>query len=101
MTLDLTCHGRATSPVSSTTAAAVSSQDVSMPRMRIRSDAERLSSGCRGQRFDVRWPEDPALRDDAGNQMVRGDIERWIPHRGALRRQLGASKMRHFLGLPL
>jgi hypothetical protein len=35
MTFDATDHGRAASPVSSTTAADVSSHEVSMPRMRM------------------------------------------------------------------
>src|SRR5438874_5756311 len=95
--LDRTCHGFAASPVSSTTAAEVSSQDVSMPRISIRTTALAERHGFREgalQRLDVGRPEDAALRDNPGDEPVRCDVERGIPDERAAGRQLRAADAR-------
>src|SRR5438552_1574172 len=106
MTFERVAHGCAASPVSSTTAAEVSSQEVSIPRMRMitvlqdckiaglpRGKGEGSSTFisailqfCNSsifkgalQRLDIRRPVNPALGDDAGDELMRGDVERRIP----------------------
>src|SRR5262245_63804063 len=69
MMLERIAHGFAASPVSSTTAADVSSQDVSMPRI-FKSSFQRL---------DIWRPENAALGDDARDELMRCDVERRIP----------------------
>src|SRR6266446_5281408 len=156
ITFERIAHGRTASPVSATTAAAVSSQDVSIPRMSICSsatrslvpsrylakysrradDSSRVEKGLamlsmlgrdrrdrkwkrhegerrshagrewdhqprslratrsgkrRGcfksglQRLRVRRAEDPALGDDAGDELMRRHVERRVPDFGACR----------------
>src|SRR5262245_29814326 len=93
MMLDRIAHGRAASPVSSTTAVEVSSQDV------------LISSICMveglPQRLCVRRPEDAALRDDAGNVLIGRHIERRVPHERALGRKLRATDMRDLASISL
>ena len=102
-TFERIAQGFAASPVSSTTAADVSSQEVSMPRMRIRrwipTKTRRRRLQCRFvlscvfvanarrrllleralQRLGVRRPEDASLGDDAGDEAVRRHVERGVP----------------------
>src|SRR5262245_52849309 len=92
-------HGFDGSPVSSTTAADVSSQDVSIPRMRMPSDRSRGER--RSQRFRVWRAEYAALGDDGGNQLVRRDVECRVAHERAGRRQLTATEMGHFFFIAL
>src|SRR5712692_8597749 len=98
ITLEQIAHGFAGSPVSSTTAADVSSQEVSIPSMRIQkichedTKTRKTTIWLRGlvsswlprdgfgferllQRFDVRRPENAALGDDARNQLMRRHVE--------------------------
>src|SRR5215813_5184468 len=91
ITFDLAAHGFAASPVSSTTAADVSSQEVSMPRILMSRRRSPFELEGLAQRLDVRRPEDAPLGDDAGNQLVRRDVECRIPDVRARGRQLGAA----------
>src|SRR5262245_47041239 len=100
MTFERTAHGRSGSPVSSTMAAEVSSQDVSIPRMSIRGSQQRGQAQSRTngrrrleralQRFGVGWTEDAAFGNDAGDQLARRHVESRIPDQGSLRRELTA-----------
>src|SRR5436190_24165213 len=121
ITFERTAQGRSTSPVSSTTAADVSSQEVSIPRMSIWFGGAKSLAGPKGpalhrvgrvlwtrhrverraQRFRVGRAENPALGDDAADEMVRRDIERRIPDQRARGRKLGSRHMRHFPGITL
>src|SRR5688500_12741815 len=72
-TLERRRHGRSASPVSSTSAAAVSSQEVSMPRTimdgRCKSALQRYTHAFEqlGQRLRKRSARDSALGDDGGH----------------------------------
>src|SRR5687768_18518677 len=124
MTFESICHGFALSLVEATTAAAVSSHDVSMPRIfmprpgltslrrgplhpawlgrsrgpdaPLRSLRISLLHG-RTERVDVRRTDDAVLGDDAGDVAVRGDVEGRIPDLGTGRRQLRRTEMRDLL----
>src|SRR5437660_12055150 len=52
------------------------------------------------QRFRVRRPENAALRDDAGDEMVGRDVERGIPDVRAVGRELQSADVRHFARVP-
>src|SRR3954464_8576974 len=95
--LDRIAQGVAASPVSSTTAADVSSHEVSMPRMRMGGVALLLAflQFCRPdvleralERFRIRRSENAFFSDDAGDQTVRCDIEPRVPDFGAGRSDL-------------
>ena len=96
-TFERIAHGRAASPVSSTTAAAVSSQEVSMPRMSMLKFGGRAAVRLDRlpQRLGVRRAADAALGDDAGDEAMRRHVERRIPDPravgGELRRRRRAS----------
>src|SRR5688572_8375895 len=96
MMLDRTIQGRASSPVVDTTAAAVSSQDVSIPRTFMGDPRSRLSLRVeqRLQAVAVRRPRDTTFSDDARHQLGRRDIEGRIPDAGTFRRETGAAQMR-------
>src|SRR5262245_21555696 len=74
---------------SSTIAAAVSSQDVSIP------------STSMGETLDERRLEDTALRDDRGDVLVRRDVERGIAHLRALGCELVVADVRHLARITL
>src|SRR5262245_50374455 len=98
-TFERIAQGFAASPVSSTTAADVSSQDVSIPRINMSLDGG--GSECRLQRFGVRRAEHAALGDDAGNQLVRRHVEGGVPDMGTVRRQLTATQVRDLAAVAL
>src|SRR6476661_4087391 len=93
-TLDRSIQGEAPPVAASTTAAAVSSQDVSMPRMRI---------GLRdvAQRFREGRMDDAAIGDDGRDEAVRRDVESGVANRGAGGRNLGRPDVRDFLRVAL
>src|SRR5687767_8964913 len=73
----------------STKAAAVSSQDVSIPSTSI------------GQTLKKRRLEHAALSDDRGDVFVRRDVERGIAHLRAVRRELIRADVRHLTRVAL
>src|SRR5712671_469603 len=62
---------------------------------------ERLLLERALQRFGIRRPEDPALRDDAGDELVRCHVEGRIPDARAGRRELRRADVRHLAAVAL
>src|ERR1700683_5014928 len=100
ITFDRSTHGRATSPVVDTTAAAVSSHDVSIPRTFICARLGRRLGSRAGleehlQTLGIGRPSHTALRDDAGHEPMRRHVKGGVPHRGPIGREPRGTQMRH------